>query len=140
MTLLRNPREPSSGNRGKRKKPRWLGKRGLLQGNIALGKREKSGLPVRDFLGHVENQFAILFIGLAQQAAKLVEVTCLFAGASPRNVVRRLALRQIRQLRRLFTVVEQLIERDLECARQLFQRFNGGDGVAIFYARDVATE
>src|SRR5262249_56331931 len=97
-------------------------------------------LPVRDFLGHVENQFAILFIGLAQQAAKLVEVACLFAGAAPRNVVRRLALRQIRQLRRLFTVVEQLIERDLECARQLFQRFNGGGGGGLFFPRGLATQ
>src|SRR5215470_2281646 len=117
MTLLRNPREPSSGNRGKRKKPRWLGKRGLLQGNIALGKREKSGLPVRDFLGHVENQFAILFIGLAQQAAKLVEVTCLFAGASPGDIVGRFPLGQVRQLRRLFAVVEELVKGNLKCAR-----------------------
>src|SRR5215468_10913680 len=97
-------------------------------------------LPVRDFLGHVENQFAILFIGLAQQAAKLVEVACLFAGAAPRNIVRRLALRQIRQLRRLFAVVEELIEWDFKCARQFFKRFDGWDSMAILYARNVATE
>src|SRR5262249_6432904 len=122
------------------KKKAALTSRGLSMKEQLLPVRAESVLPVRDFLGHVENQLAVLFVGLAQQAAKFVEVACLFAGAAPRNVVTRLALRQIRQLRRLFAVVKQLIEWDLECTRQLFQRFNGGDGVAIFDARDVATE
>jgi len=56
---------------------------------IASGKPKPLVLPVRDFLGHVENQLAILVIGLAQQAAKLVEVAGFFAGAAPCDVVRR---------------------------------------------------
>jgi len=43
-------------------------------------------------------------------------------------------------LGRLLTVVKELIERHFEGARQLFERFNGGNSVTIFDARNVATK
>jgi hypothetical protein len=97
-------------------------------------------LPIGHLLGHVKEQLTILVIGLAQQAAKLVEETSFFAGATPGNVITRLALGQVRQLRRFFTVVEELIEWAFEGTRQLFQRFDGRDSVSIFNAGDVATK
>ena len=78
---------------------------------VVLAKPAKnSQLPIGHFLGHVQNQLAIFFVGLAQQAAKLVEEARLFAAATPGNVVRRLALGQVWQLGRLFAVVEELIK------------------------------
>jgi hypothetical protein len=97
-------------------------------------------LPIGHFLGHIQEQFAILLVGFAQQAAELVEVARFFSGAAPGDVVRRLALGQVRKLRRLFTVVEELIKWAFERARQLFQRLDGRNRVAIFNAGNIATE
>ena len=95
---------------------------------------------VGHFLGHVEDQLAIPFIQLAQQAAKPVEKAGVFPRAAPGDIVRRLPLGEVGELRRFFTVVEELIERDLESAGQFLERFNGWDSVAIFNAGDVATK
>ncbi len=97
-------------------------------------------LPIGHFLRHIQQQLAIFLIRLAQQATKLVEVACLFAGAAPRDVVRRPALGEIRQLGRLLAVIEELIEWAFESARQFFQRFNGGDSMAIFNTGNVTTQ
>src|SRR5260370_15997431 len=97
-------------------------------------------LAVDHFLGHVEDELAISFFHFAQQAAKLVEKACIFTGAAPSDVVGRLALREIRQLRRLLAVIKELIEWALERARQFFQRFHGRYGVAVFYAGYITTE
>jgi hypothetical protein len=43
-------------------------------------------------------------------------------------------------LRRLFTVVEELIKRAFEGASQLLQSLDGRNGVAIFDARDITTK
>src|SRR5215470_593880 len=101
---------------------------------------EERNLSAGHFLGHIQNQFAICFVGFAQQAAKFVEKTRIFAGAAPSDVVTRLALREVRQLRRFLAVVEELIERHFESASKFLQRFNSRNGVAIFDAGDVAAE
>jgi len=97
-------------------------------------------LAVGHFLGHVEDELAIPVFDFAQQAAKLVEKACVFTDAAPSNVIGRLALGKIRQLRRFLTVIKELIEWAFESASQLFQRFNGRDGMTIFHARDVAAK
>lgn len=97
-------------------------------------------LPIGHFLRHIQEQLAIFLIRLAQQAAKLVEIARLFAGAAPGDVVRRPALGEVGQLGRLFAVVEELIKWAFESARQFFQRFNGWDSVAIFHAGNVTTQ
>src|SRR5215471_15536611 len=103
-----------------------------------LAKPAKSeNLSAGHLLGHVQNEFPICFVSLTQQAAKFVEKTRILAGATPSNVVTRLALRQIWQLRRFFTVVEELIERHFECTSEFLQCLDGWDGVAILDARDV---
>src|SRR5215470_8398754 len=97
-------------------------------------------LPIGHFLSHVEQQLAIFVVGLAEQAAKLVQVTSLLAGAAPGDVVGGLTLGQIRQLRWLFTVVEELIKRAFEGAGQLLQSLNGGNSVTIFDSGNVTTK
>src|SRR5215470_12941603 len=109
---------------------------GKMSAELAKSANSSAG----HFLGHIQNQFAICFVGLAQQAAKFVEKTRIFTGAAPSDVVTRLALREVRQLRRFLAVVEELIERHFESASELLERFNSRNGVAIFDAGDVAAE
>src|SRR6266566_3806083 len=97
-------------------------------------------LAVGHFLGHIENELAVTFFHFAQQAAKLVEKACIFTDAAPGDVVRRLALGEIRQLRRFLTVIKELIEWALESASEFFQRLDGRDSMTIFDARNVATK
>jgi len=97
-------------------------------------------LPIGHFLGHVQQELAIFLVGFAQQATKLVEIARFLTGTAPGDIVGRSALGKVRQLRRLFAVVEELIKWAFEGARQFLQCFDGRDGVAIFNARDIASE
>src|SRR5437879_4558364 len=97
-------------------------------------------LAVGHFLSHVEDELAIPFFHFAQQAAKLVEKACIFTDAAPGDVVRRFTLGKIRQLRRFLTVIKELIEWALESTSEFFQRFDGGNSMAIFYAGNVTTK
>jgi len=107
---------------------------------VSEGQLRKKQLSIGHLLSHVEKQLAILIVGFAQQAAKLVEVASLFPGGTPRDVVRRLTLGEIGELRRLLAVVEELIKWAFERARQFFERFDGWHCMAIFDAGNVATE
>src|SRR5258708_10660708 len=97
-------------------------------------------LAVGHFLGHVENELAIPFFHFAQQAAKLVKKACIFTDAAPGDVVRRLPLREIRQLRRFLTVIKELIEWALESASQPFQSLDGRDRKTILNPGNVANK
>src|SRR5437899_6809385 len=97
-------------------------------------------LTVGHFLGHEEDELAIPFFHFAQQAAKLVEKACIFTDAAPGDVVRRFTLGKIRQLRRFLTVIKELIEWALESTSEFFQRFDGRNSMAIFYAGNVTTK
>ncbi len=99
-----------------------------------------AGLAVGHFLGHVKNELPIAILYFAQQAAKLVEKACIFADATPGDVVRRFTLGKIRQLRRFLTVIKELIEWALESASQLFKRFDGRDSMTILYAGNITTK
>lgn len=44
------------------------------------------------------------------------------------------------QLGWFLAIVKKLIERNLQGARQFLQRFDRGNRMAVFYARDVATK
>jgi hypothetical protein len=88
----------------------------------------------------MQQQLAVILVSLAQKAAKLAQIPRILAGIAPSGFVRRLPLEQSWHLRRFVAIVEELIEWDLECTRQLFQRFNGGDSMTIFHAGDIAPE
>src|SRR5258708_21073958 len=110
-----------------KKRGRTAGMRGPpLSSNVQHGDNRTSSiaeLAVGHFLGHVEDELAIPFFHFAQQAAKLVEKACIFTDAAPGDVVRRFTLVKIRQLRRLPTVIKDLISGALESASELFQLF-----------------
>ena len=88
----------------------------------------------------MHHKLAVFLISLAQHAAKLVQVSGVFAGAAPRNGIRRLSLGEVRSLGRLVTVVEKLVHGNLQSPSHLFHRFNGGNGVPVFHARDIAAK
>jgi hypothetical protein len=70
-------------------------------------------VPDGHFLSHLKKKLAVSVVRLAQQSAKLVEVTRLFTNTAPRNVIRRFTLGQVRQFRWFLAFVKQLIERAL---------------------------
>jgi hypothetical protein len=88
----------------------------------------------------MKNKLAVAFPTLAQQATKLIEIPGFLTGTPPSDIVGRLSLQEVRQLGRIFALVEELIKWAFQRASQLFQRFDGGDSMAILYARYVATK
>src|SRR4029453_17479757 len=132
MTLRRNRPVRSSGNKKKAASAEMRPCMSAIRMPAKLGNSEN--LSAGHLLGHIQNEFAVCFVGLAQQAAKFVKKTRIFAGAAPSDVVTRLAFREVRQLRRFLAVVEELIERHFESASEFLQRFNSRHGVAIFDA------
>jgi hypothetical protein len=102
--------------------------------------REAGPLTVGHFLSHVEQEASITFIDSTQEPAEHGQETRFLAGRAPGDFIRRLTFGQIGQIGRLFTVVKQLIYRYFEGPGHFLERFDGGNGVAIFDAGDVAAK
>ncbi|HEY2351444.1 MAG TPA: hypothetical protein VGH83_02960 [Candidatus Acidoferrum sp.] len=98
------------------------------------------GLAIGHFLDHVQNQLAVFFLDFAEKTAKLIQETGFFPHAAPRDIVRRFTLGQVGKLGWLFSIIEELVEWALESTSQLFQRFDGRNGMAIFNAGDITTK
>src|SRR5271157_6339412 len=105
-----------------------------------LRKKTAAGSAVHHLLSHVKKQLAVPFLDLAKQSTELVEEPRFFTGAAPDNLIRGLAFGQVRQLRRRFAVIKELIERDFERTGQFFQRLDGRYGVAVLDAGNVTTQ
>ncbi len=95
---------------------------------------------MRHFLSHVQEELAVAFVHFAKQPPELVQKTSFLSTGPKRDLVRGLALEQVGKLRGFFAVVKELIERDLEGAGHLFERFDGRNGMAIFDARNVTAQ
>ena len=95
---------------------------------------------MRHFLSHVQEELAVAFVHFAKQPPELVQKTSFLSAGSKRDLVRGLAPEQVGKLRGFFAVVKELIERDLEGASHLFERFDGRNGMAIFDARNVTAQ
>jgi hypothetical protein len=102
--------------------------------------RRPRSLARRHLLSHVKQETPVVFFNSTHQPAKLGEKTSFLPGAAPDNIVGAFALRKIGQSGRFFTVIKELIEWDFQSAGYFLKRFNGGNGMAIFDARDIATE
>jgi hypothetical protein len=74
-----------------------------------LGKISK--LPISHLLGHIEDELPIGVRGLTHQSTESVEIACVLAAAAPNEFVGRRVLQEVRQFRRLFSVVKELIKR-----------------------------
>lgn len=73
-------------------------------------------------------------------STKLGEQTRILAGTAPGKVEGISSPGKIPKFKRPFTIVEQLIEGDLQGVGHFLQRFERRNGVAIFDAGDVAAE
>jgi hypothetical protein len=92
------------------------------------------------FLSHVKQESPVVFFNATHEPAKLVQKTSLLPDAAPNNIVGALALRKVGEDGGFFSVVEKLIERDFQSARQFLKRFDGRNGMAILDAGDIATK
>jgi hypothetical protein len=92
------------------------------------------------FLSHVKQESAVVFFNATHEPAKLVQKTSLFPSAAPNDIVGALALRKVGEYGGFFSVVEKLIERDFQSARQFLERFDSRNRMAIFNAGDIATK
>jgi len=115
------------------------------QAEIALSFSRAEGvgsqsLAYREFLGHVKQELALRLFDVSHQAAELMENPRILTGTAPGNVVRRPAFGKVRKFGRFFTVVKELIEWNFESACEFFERLNGRYSVAIFNARNVASQ
>jgi len=91
-------------------------------------------------LSHVKQEPTVAFFDATHEPAKLVQKTSLFPDAAPNDFVGAFALQKVGEHGRFFSVIEELIKRDVQSARHFLQRFNGRHGMAIFDAGDVAAE
>src|SRR5690242_18348971 len=150
----------SSGNREKSKdqvhrkglrraRPAWAGirshasPRGLatspqLNCGECGGDTPQLELTIGHFLRHIQKQAAVAFVDAAQQPAEHGQKTRFFARTAPGDFLCRPAFWQIGEFRRFFAVVKQLVKRHFQGTRHLFERFYGGNRMAIFYARNIA--
>ncbi len=101
---------------------------------------EETGLSLGHPLRHVEQQMPIVLGQAPHQRRYALEETLLFGRAPPRHLVRGLSPEQIRQFRCFLSVVEELVERNLQGAGQLLQGFDRRNRMAVFYSRDIAPQ
>src|SRR5713226_1978213 len=94
----------------------------------------------RHLLSHAQNNLAICFVGFTQRTAKLAQKPRILARTAPSVFLKRTAREQIGQLRRLFSIVEELVHWHFESTRQLFQRLDGRNGMPVLDAGNVATK
>ncbi len=124
VSLLKVTPGPMSRYAGQSRPDDWVGKpRDLAVGHL---------------LSHVKQEPTVRFFNATHQPAELAQKTSLFPGTAPNDIVSALALRKVGEFGWLLSVIEELVEWDFESAGHLFQRFNGRNGMAVFYARNVA--
>src|ERR1700737_946070 len=91
-------------------------------------------LAVGHLLSHVEQEPTVRFFNATHQPAELVQKPSLFPGTAPNDIVGAFALVKIGEFGWFLSVIEKLIKRDFQSAGHLFQRFNGRNRMAVFYA------
>jgi hypothetical protein len=105
---------------------------------------EKTGNPQDSasghLLSHVKQESPVAVINATHEPAKLVQKTSLFPSGSPNDFVGASALRKVGKLGGLFSIVEELIERDFEGAGHFLECFDGRNGMAILHAGNIAAK
>jgi hypothetical protein len=97
-------------------------------------------LAIGHLLRHVQQQTTVSLVDATQQPAEATQEAGFLPGVSPRDIIRGLALGKIGELRRLLSIVEQLIEGNFQSASHFLKRFDGGNRVAILDARNITAE
>src|SRR3977135_2210421 len=96
--------------------------------------------PLRHLLCHEQHQSQVISFHAAEQATELSKQACVFALVAPFNIGTGLALRKIRQLGRMLSIIEELVHWDFKGAGELLQRLDGRNCVSVLDARNITTE
>src|SRR5712692_5744403 len=98
------------------------------------GAKEEQSAP-RHLLRKVEEKLPVGLTHASEERSELLEKPSLFARTAPGDIVRGLPLREIWQFRRLFAIVEELVEGNFEGPGKLLQRFDGRDSMCVLNPR-----
>jgi hypothetical protein len=91
-----------------------------------------------DFSGSAKDQPALFAVHARELFGEEAELPCSFLVEAPNGL--RLLFGNAQLSHGNFIVGEKLMERNVQRARELFQRFDGRDGAAILQARKVAAK
>jgi len=109
-------------------------------GDQRRSRKEESGAVLADHLeSHVHDRLPVAPGEAAEKLVQLFEKFRRFARAAPFDAAGGDAFGRGWDLGRLFPVVKQLIHRNFESPRHLFEGLDAWDGVAILHTRDVTT-
>jgi hypothetical protein len=100
----------------------------------------KQTLAACHLLRHVKEKTPVRLFDPRQKPAKTPQKTRFLTLAAPRDIVSRLPLRKVRQLRWFLSIIEKLIEGKFHSTRQFLQRLDRRNGVTVLNARNVATQ
>jgi hypothetical protein len=90
----------------------------------------------RHFYGHLEQDLTLAVVQPGEKFSKSAQFAVFLASRAPLSF--RFGSREVGFLRRLVSLVEQFVDRNLNCPRVLFKRLDGGNGVAVFYTGGIA--
>src|SRR6266566_8038542 len=100
--------------------------------------RISNGLPLSHLLCHEQHHSQVTHFHAAEQAAELGKHTGILTLVAPFNIVASPAFREIWQLGRLLSIVEELVHRNFKGTGKLLQRLDSRNCVPVFDTRDIA--
>src|ERR1022692_4188686 len=103
---------------------------------VRLGSHSIASCP-RHFLRHVQQQPTVRVLHATEQGTEVTEGACIFPCASPVHLARTLLLRKTWRHSGFFTIVEHLVKRNFQGAREFLKRLDSRNGVSVFDTRDV---
>jgi len=89
---------------------------------------------------HLEQQEPVPFTGLTEVAAEVGEHSRVASGFAPEKLGRTLRRVPLEQSRLPVSVIEKVVERKFHRFHQLLERLHRRSGVAVFDARNIATQ
>lgn len=92
----------------------------------------------RKACGEPEKDGALFLVHLGEVALQLAELGGFLLGVPPKALV--IFANELARLGRLVTLVHDFVQRHVESARPLLERFDGRNGVTVLDAGDVATQ
>jgi len=111
-----------------------------LAGSVAVKETKESGtVSAYQLEGHVKDQLPVSLRDAPEKLTQPLKKRGGFAGLAPLISLEGSAFRQGRYFGPRVAVVEQLVHRNFEGARQLFKRLDARDGVAVLDSGNVAT-
>ena len=91
-------------------------------------------------LGEAIEEAAVAGGDFAEEAAETVEVVGVVSGRTKGHLIIGLGMGGLGGLGKGVTIVEKKMDGDLDGAGEFLERLDGGNGMAVFDAREIAAE